>query len=67
MYAVWSSQGFDNPEWAANPAEQQNTVWSVGIDAGGAFVTNDVRREFVVSRGSSPTWRITTGPAEVTR
>ncbi|MHA1190227.1 MAG: hypothetical protein ACTSSQ_07200, partial [Alphaproteobacteria bacterium] len=47
-YAVWSSQGFGNPQWAADPADQSNTIWSVGLTAGGDFDTSDIRREFTV-------------------
>jgi hypothetical protein len=45
-YAVWSSQGFGNPDWETDPAEQLNAVWSVGIDPSGAFDATDVRLEF---------------------
>ncbi|PLX36361.1 MAG: hypothetical protein C0606_16885, partial [Hyphomicrobiales bacterium] len=47
-YAVWSSQGFGNPEWAAAGEDQLNTVWSVGITEDGSFDATDVRREFTL-------------------
>ncbi|WP_346895791.1 peptidoglycan-binding protein [uncultured Roseibium sp.] len=46
-YAVWSSQGFGNPDYAAaDENEQRNSVWSVGIDQEGSFNPGSVRREF---------------------
>ncbi len=47
-YALWSSQGFDNPEWKSSPEQQVNSVWSVGIKEDGSFDKGDVRREFAV-------------------
>ncbi len=46
-YAVWSSQGFGNPDYAAaGDDEKRNSVWSVGIDQEGDFNPGSVRREF---------------------
>ncbi len=46
-YAVWSSQGFGNPDYAsANENEQRNSLWSVAIAADGSFDLGSVRREF---------------------
>ena len=45
-YAIWGSQGFDNPDWAAAGDEQRNSVWSIRIAEDGGFDTGDVRREF---------------------
>ena len=47
-YSVWSAQGFGNPEWQADPAEQSNSVWSIGLTAGGDFDFGDIRRELTV-------------------
>ena len=47
-YAVWGSQGFGNPAWAAAGEDQNNTIWSIGIGAGGALNRADIRREFAV-------------------
>lgn len=46
-YAVWGSQGFGNPDYAAaGDDEKRNSVWSVGIDGEGNFNPGSVRREF---------------------
>lgn len=46
-YAVWSSQGFGDPDHAAaDEDEKRNSVWSVGIDPEGNFDPVSVRREF---------------------
>jgi uncharacterized repeat protein (TIGR01451 family) len=46
-YALWSSQGFGNPDFpAAGESEQKNAVWSVAIGADGGFVSGSARREF---------------------
>jgi hypothetical protein len=48
-YAVWSGPDFDPDAWNAFPEpEKRNSVWSVGLGAGGAFDPSDVRREFVL-------------------
>ncbi len=47
-YALWSSQGFGNPEWKASPEQQVNTIWSVGLKSDGSFDKSDVRREFAI-------------------
>ncbi len=47
-YALWSSQGFGNPDWSGDVNEQQNSIWSIGLSAQGAFDTNDIRREFAM-------------------
>ena len=48
-YAVWSSQGFGTPEFAAaNMEEKRNTLWSVRIGSDGDFDLLDVRREFTL-------------------
>ncbi len=47
-YAVWSSQGFGNPEWNDAGEEQFNTLWSVGIAEDGSFDRSDIRREFIL-------------------
>jgi len=45
-YAVWGSQGFGHPDWAAAGEDQRNSVWSVRIASNGAFDVANVRREF---------------------
>jgi hypothetical protein len=45
-YAVWGSQGFGSPDWAAAGEDQQNSVWSVAIAEDGSFDASSVRREF---------------------
>ncbi len=46
-YAVWSSQGFGNPDYAgASDEEKRNSVWSVAITEDGDFDASSVRREF---------------------
>ena len=45
-YAIWGSQGFGSPDWAAAGEDQQNSVWSVAIAEDGGFDTSSVRREF---------------------
>ncbi|HSM19066.1 MAG TPA: peptidoglycan-binding domain-containing protein, partial [Hyphomicrobiales bacterium] len=45
-YAVWGSQGFDNPEWEAGSDDAVNSVWSIGLDVAGGFDLRSVRREF---------------------
>ncbi|MBD1544920.1 peptidoglycan-binding protein [Roseibium aggregatum] len=46
-YAVWSSQGFGSPDYAAaGENEKRNSVWSVGLDQAGNFNPGSVRREF---------------------
>lgn len=45
-YAVWGSQSFGHPDWAAAGDDQKNAVWSIGLAANGDFVAGDVRREF---------------------
>lgn len=45
-YSTWASQAFGNPAWSADPQEQLNAVWSVGLTAEGSFDKTDVRREF---------------------
>jgi uncharacterized repeat protein (TIGR01451 family) len=48
-YALWSSQGFSNPAFAAADRDDtRNSVWSVRIDEEGAFDVSDVRREFFI-------------------
>jgi len=47
-YAIWGSQGFVHPDWAAAGDDQRSAVWSVAIAADGAFDAADVRREFFV-------------------
>ncbi len=47
-YSVWSSQGFGDPQWTADPADQSNTVWSIGLSGSGDFDTADIRRELTV-------------------
>lgn len=48
-YAVWSSQGFGNPDYAnASEDEQRNALWSVGIEPDGSFNANSARREFLL-------------------
>ncbi len=47
-YALWGSQGFDNPEWEAAGDDQNNTIWSIGIGGGGALNRGDIRREFTI-------------------
>jgi uncharacterized repeat protein (TIGR01451 family) len=44
-YAVWGSQSFGHPDWAAAGDDQRNAVWSVGLAANGDFSAADVRRE----------------------
>jgi uncharacterized repeat protein (TIGR01451 family) len=49
FYALWSSQGFSNPAFAAADRDDtRNSVWSVRIDEEGAFDVSDVRREFFI-------------------
>lgn len=49
FYALWGSQGFGNPDFAAaSDAEKRNSVWSVGLAPDGSFVSGDVRREFIL-------------------
>ncbi|WP_416797340.1 peptidoglycan-binding protein [Ciceribacter azotifigens] len=46
-YAVWGSQGFGNPDYAAaEDDDRRNAIWSVGIAADGSFDGGSVRREF---------------------
>ncbi|MCJ7598500.1 MAG: hypothetical protein MUO41_07715, partial [Methyloceanibacter sp.] len=46
-YAVWSSQGFGNPDYAgASDDEKRNAIWSVAITDDGDFDSSSVRREF---------------------
>jgi hypothetical protein len=45
-YAVWGTEGFGNPAWAAGDAH--NVIWSIGIDAQGEFDGSDVRLEIVL-------------------
>ena len=45
-YGVWGSEAFDNPEWGGDDAV--NTIWSIGIDASGEFVTSDIRLEIAL-------------------
>ncbi len=47
-YALWSSQGFGNPEWKSSPEQQVNSIWSVGLKGDGSFDKSDVRREFAI-------------------
>jgi hypothetical protein len=47
-YAVWGSQGFGNPDWAAAGDDQKNSVWSIAIADDGSFDTASVRREFIL-------------------
>ena len=47
-YAVWGSEGFGAPEFEGAGEDAMNSVWSVGLDASGAFDAADVRREFTV-------------------
>ncbi|MBZ0228729.1 MAG: peptidoglycan-binding protein, partial [Bauldia sp.] len=48
-YAVWSSQGFGNPDFAAAPDEEkQNSVWSVAIGEDGGFDTTTIRKEYTL-------------------
>ncbi|WP_269585616.1 peptidoglycan-binding protein [Roseibium sp. Sym1] len=48
-YALWSSQGFGNADFAgADDSEKRNAVWSIGIGPDGAFDPAGVRREFVL-------------------
>ncbi|MBN9669766.1 peptidoglycan-binding protein [Roseibium aggregatum] len=48
-YAVWSSQGFGNPDFGGAPVEaRKNALWSVGLDGEGAFDPMTVRREFIL-------------------
>jgi uncharacterized repeat protein (TIGR01451 family) len=47
FYAIWSSQGFGNPDFAkAGADEQRNSVWSIAIAADGDFDRTSVRREY---------------------
>lgn len=60
-YAVWSSQGFANPDFGAAAAEEKlNTVWSVAIGSDGSFDTSDIRKELVLPD-------FFTDPADVSR
>lgn len=46
-YAVWGSEGFENPSFASASAEDKhNSMWSVAITANGDFDTASVRKEF---------------------
>ncbi|MGH6734908.1 MAG: hypothetical protein ACRECX_02350 [Methyloceanibacter sp.] len=45
-YAVWGSQGFGNPDYAAGEDDQRNSIWSVRIKEDGTFDTTSARREF---------------------
>jgi len=45
-YAIWGSQGFGNPDWAAAGDDQKNSVWSVAVAEDGSFDAATVRREF---------------------
>jgi len=48
-YALWSSQGFGDPDFGGAPVEERkNAVWSVGIDGEGGFDPMSVRREFLL-------------------
>jgi hypothetical protein len=47
-YAVWGSQGFGSPDWAAAGEDQANSVWSVAIAEDGDFDRASVRREFLL-------------------
>ncbi len=47
-YAVWSADPFDAEDWVDTPEDQQNSVWSIGINDDGSFNIQDVRREFVL-------------------
>ena len=45
-YAVWSSQGFGNPDFASAADEDKiNSLWSVAIGQDGSFTAGSVRRE----------------------
>jgi hypothetical protein len=46
FYSVWGSDAFGNPDWATAGDDRRNSVWSVAIDANGAFDTTSIRREF---------------------
>lgn len=49
FYAVWSSQGFGNPEFAAaDDSEKSNSLWSIAIRQDGSLDTGSVRRETVL-------------------
>ncbi len=49
FYAVWGSQGFGNPDFAAASADdKRNSVWSIAIGADGNFDPASVRREYFV-------------------
>ena len=48
-YAVWSSQGFGQPDYAtAADDEKRNSLWSVAIGQNGDFLSGSVRREFIL-------------------
>ncbi|MGE5259883.1 MAG: hypothetical protein ACM3MH_03280 [Actinomycetota bacterium] len=47
-YAIWGSQGFGNPDYAAAGDDQRNSVWSVRIGQDGDFDTTSMRREFLL-------------------
>jgi hypothetical protein len=49
FYAVWGSQGFGNPDFAAaSTDDKRNSVWSIAIGADGNFDRASVRREYFV-------------------
>ncbi|MDH3581955.1 MAG: hypothetical protein OEM91_15200 [Hyphomicrobiales bacterium] len=45
-YATWGSQGFGHADHAGAGDDKRNALWSVRIDANGAFDAGSVRREF---------------------
>ena len=47
-YAVWGSQALGSDDWGEDFAEQQNSIWSVGLASDGSFLPGDVRREFAI-------------------
>ncbi len=47
-YAIWSSDPLGADDWAENPEDQQNTIWSIGIADDGSFDIQDVRRELTL-------------------
>ncbi len=46
FYAVWGSEGFGHPDFAAAGDDQRNSIWSVRIGENGDFDLTGVRREF---------------------
>lgn len=47
-YGVWSGPGAGGGWDQASEEDKRTAVWSIGLAADGAFVTGDVRREFLV-------------------